>query len=198
MKSQFLSKKILSIIVSVVVVGGLALFAQNTLEHNSSTKSIEVSSSINKYTLDELTEQSKYIVVGKVESITPTQPITYDDLSITLVYTDVLINVERDLSGKLKDKQISIRTIGGESENLKVKADEEPQFSIGEKVLLFVSDKESNQILGDHYYVAGALQGKYKLANGKAYGVEYRDGIDEVEFTSKVEKMKTSKTNSTP
>ncbi|MEM2923778.1 MAG: hypothetical protein QW560_05140 [Candidatus Nitrosocaldus sp.] len=62
-----------------------------------------------------------------------------------------------------------------------------PEFSIVERVLLFIADKEPNTIWGDNYYLAGMKLGKYSLVDGKAYGPEYPEGIDENTSIAKIQ-----------
>jgi hypothetical protein len=128
--------------------------------------------------------------VGTVTG-SPTQSISTDEEhSVTRIFSDVTITVEEDLK-KNAQNTITVRTIGGQmtierpdgkQEIVTVVSDTYPVFTPGERVIVFINDKEPHTVWGDNYYIAGAKLGKYELKGGKAYGSEYENGINETEL----------------
>lgn len=83
---------------------------------------------------------------------------------------------------------MTIERPDGKTETVTVVSDTYPVFTPGERVVVFINDKELHTIWGDNYYVAGAKLGKYKLREGKAYGTEHPSGVDEIEFKEQIKK----------
>ena len=147
-----------------------------------------IDGSMPNYSLDTLAKVAEYAIIGKVVKITPTVVETHT--MPPAVYSDVLVEVERDLNDKYQDKTISVRIQGGEKDGVKTTADLNPKFAIGERVFFFVPEKDSASIWGDNYYVAGLYQGKYSLVDGKANRDIYEDSIHQTELFSKVQQIR--------
>lgn len=173
------------------------MMAFSGIQPNSDITYVEVDGELPPFTVDDLSQRAKHIVIGKVVSITPTDKVSGEALQASPIYSDVVIDVQNDLTNQFKDKQISIRIIGGQIGKTVVQSEHSPEFTVGENVLVFVSDKEPHTIWGDNYYVAGLELGKYKLENGKAFGVEHSDGINEEVFISKIQNAR-AKIGTTP
>jgi hypothetical protein len=142
------------------------------------------------FTVEDLAKQSKYIVIGKVADI---KPVLSDDKAISsdgldAFLFDVTMYVERDLTGKYNGDTITFRIMDDRNSQAFSKSLEDPQkFVIGERDLVFLSDKEPSSMWGDSYYVTGTVLGKYTLVGGMAYGAEYPDGIEIPKFLEKVQ-----------
>lgn len=197
MKKQYLftitSSIIVMTVVSVFAITGIGFNDSNILPE--SKKIITLDGKLPSFTVDDLTTRSKYLIIGTVTNIVSTDPVVDELHTVTKIYSDVTVSVEKDLSGQYSDKQITVRIQGGESNTTRVISEIDPQFSVGQRVLLFVADKEPDTVWGDHYYVAGLKLGKYDLANGKAIGPEYPNGIDELQFISKIKQIKNAIVN---
>ncbi len=140
------------------------------------------------FTVDELSKLSRFIIIGTVMDVKPTisdeKAALSDDLD-ALLY-DVTMSVEKDLTNQYKNDTIKFRIMGNRDLGSYSKAVEDSQeFTAGERVLVFLADKEPKSIWGDNYYVTGITIGKYTLDEGRAYGVHY-DGILEDELISKI------------
>ncbi|MBI5145781.1 MAG: hypothetical protein HZA84_01010, partial [Thaumarchaeota archaeon] len=143
------------------------------------------------YTAEDLAKLSKYIIIGKVIDIKPTIPdekaIQLDNLSVFLY--DVSIKVEDELKDQYTDDTIKFRIMSDRNIGFLSKSIEDSQkFQIGERVLVFLADKEPESVWGDSYYVAGVTMGKYVLVDGMAYGTDYANGINISELLVKIQK----------
>lgn len=143
------------------------------------------------FTVADLSKRSGYLIIGTVESINP-DPKTYEFDQLKYAFTDVVINVERDLTGKYVGDQISIRLMGGETDEIRMISDMDAEFAVGERVMVFVNEKEPHTVWGDNYYVSGLKLGKYSLVDGKAVGPETPNGMDEAQFIAKIQKARTA------
>lgn len=187
------NKKIASI-AAVTVAGIVAVvMSLNGLQSGSDITYVEVDGELPPFTVDDLSKGAKYVVIGKVISITPTDKVSEEASKTSPIYSDVVIGVQRDLTNQFQDKQISVRIMGGQIGNTVVQAEHTPEFTIGEDVLVFVADKAPHTVWGDNYYVAGLELGKYRLANGNAFGIEHPDGINEEAFISKIQNARIAK-----
>jgi len=119
-------------------------------------------SSMPDYPLDFLAQVSPFAIKGTVDDVV-FLPLHYDEVGIGNALTAIVINVEKDFNEKYTNDTITVVIQGGETDTTKYVSDSSPEFAIGEKVFVFVADKEPESIFGDNYYVAGLEQGKFNL-----------------------------------
>jgi len=178
----------------------LAIFAisttiivNNTNENNIESQKIvtTIHGSMPNYTLEMLAAGTEYAIIGEVQKIKPV--IVETHTMGPLVYSDVLVKVEKDLNKKYSDRKITVRIQGGELGDRKTISDSMPTFKIGERVMFFVPEKEPDSIWGDNYYVAGFYQGKYSLSDGHATRNVVNDQVDEKELISQIKQIRDSK-----
>ena len=189
MKNKYKITSFAAIIIAFTIVS-------TTLVNTNTSSQIEVNEeyltkvdgSMPNYSLDFLAKVAEYAIIGKVVKITPT--IVETHTMPPLVYSDVLVEVERDLIEKYQEKTISVRIQGGEKDNIKTISDLNPRFVVGEHVFFFIPEKDSASIWGDNYYVAGLYQGKYSLVDDKANRDIYEDSIPQTELFSKVQQIR--------
>lgn len=182
------SKKAISVAImaTIAIVAVVVAISTNAFTQPPSKKVVYVTGELPSLTVDDLAKKAKFIIVGTVAG-SSAPIVSIDEVSTTTkAYTDVTINVEKDLKNQYTGNQISIRLQGGETDTVKVISENDPAFTAGERVLVFVNDKEPNTVWGDNYYTAGMTLGKYSLVNGKAVGPEYPNGIDETTFIAKI------------
>lgn len=182
------SKKVISaaIIAAVAVAVTAAISANVFTPFTTGKKVVYVTGELPQLTVDDLAKKAKFIIIGTVAS-SSAPIVSVDEVhTTTKAYTDVTINVEKDLKSQYTGNQISLRLQGGETDTVKVISENDPTFTAGERVLVFVNDKEPNTVWGDNYYTAGMMLGKYSLVNGKAIGPEYPNGIDEATFITRI------------
>lgn len=159
---------------------------------------IPISSSIEKCTHEDLNNYSDVIVIGTVSEILPGKWNTIDgnrpDKANSefnqgdLIYTDIIINVDKYLKNPLPSKEIVVRVIGGTVGNDTVTSDVEPNFKPDEKVLLYLAKDISpiTNIGQEHFLVTGSLQGKYTLTDDrKAIRPDENTTLDELASTIK-------------
>ncbi len=92
------------------------------------------------------------------------------------MFNDITLDVEQELTNTYNDKQITFRThgnyiVGIEADTISSKV------NVGDRLLVFLADKEPDSIWGDNYHVMGLTDGIFKIVDGKVYGKKYPDGI---------------------
>lgn len=184
------------IAVSIIAIIGVAVLTMNSqttlVPEKLEKKTIVADGILQPFSVDDLAKRSQYQIIGQVESITPTSAMTDEKHSVTRVFSDVVIKVEKDLSGRYTNDKISVRIMGGETNTIKMISEMDAEFSVGERVLVFVADKEPKSIWGNNYYIAGLKLGTYDLVDGKAIGPEYPRGIKENQLITKIQQAKTN------
>lgn len=147
------------------------------------------------YTHKELSRHSDTIVIGTVKEILPSRWNTKDgkqpnktitELNPTdeLIYTDIIINVDKYLKNPLASQEVIVRVINGTVRNFSMTSDAEPKFERGEKVLLYLS-KDTNpstkNIGPEHFIVTNFFRGKFTLTDdGKAIGTDENTTLDDL------------------
>ncbi len=163
-----MKKIILSIsLFAILSIGitGIALFV-------SKEKEVRLNLLVADKDIPALTEDSVAIVSGNVKEILPSR-LGIDKFGDKIVFTDYVITVDNIIKGNI-DKEIKIRTIGGsvgEGRNkFSVFTEDEPEFNIGERVLVFLSKNSGGffDLPAGYYAVAGRFQGKYQIADNEA------------------------------
>ena len=155
----------------------------------------EIKGSMDNYTLEELASGTKYAIIGKVKQVTPVivEKNADEHRKYKTIFSDVKIQVEKDLNNLYSEDIISVRIQGGQIGNLKTVAELNPTFKVNERVLFFVADKEPNSIWGDNYYVAGLHLGKYSLSDGDANREKVNDKQTERDLVSKIQTIRGNK-----
>jgi hypothetical protein len=97
----------------------------------------QVSGLLVPYTLDDLTLHSDAIVIGRVTDILPAKRgVLPGDISI--IYTDVIVQVDRYLYGEPKSERIAIQVWGGRIGDTAMVAEDEAVFTVGEDIVVFL------------------------------------------------------------
>ena len=150
-----------------------------------------VSGSFPAFTLDELITHSDTIVLGKVADILPARK-GKDPRGIRpeIIYQDVIVQTGRYLYGTPESEFVSIRVLGGKVGDTYFISDADPEFTVGEEVLLFlyVPPKEFIEMVPEGidphsiYKVTASIPGKYEFKDDIAtsYKGETTD-ISEIE-----------------
>ncbi len=167
-------KRILLIWISVITIGvivtGITVtYITSYMLQDVHTEAENIESYIPGYmgdgyfTLDNMSRFARYIVIGTVVDET-TNPYNVRD-KIEEYHSGITVNIDTDLTGMYNDKMIHFV---GPSTNW-VKA--------GDKILVFLADKEPNSVWGDNYYIIGGLYGLFKVIDSKVYGEILPDGL---------------------
>ncbi len=181
-------KKQNSIIFSLIAVAIIStgVLATQNLE---TKETFRIGASLPDFPLEVLAENTPFAIKGTVIELIQI-PID-ENAFVKDVYTDVVIAVKEDLSGKYTEDTITVRIQGGETETAKYVYDGSPEFTLGEKVLILVADKEPESIFGDNYYVAGWQHGKYNLdQEGEAKNKDSDRDMSEKSLEDKIKKAK--------
>lgn len=143
-------------------------------------RTIGMSGSLEEYSYDDLNNHADTVIIGKVKEILPPKWNTGQiNKSSTekikrgeLIYTDIIISVDKYLKNPLSSNEVTVRVVGGTIGNITMTSDIEPNFKPGEEVLLYLSNDTypyTKDIDSEHFVVTGHVQGKFKLTDdGKA------------------------------
>jgi hypothetical protein len=197
--------------VSLIMLGALALSGSqdgikqvnsplqenNKLTNNNMPLYSEASASLVPLNSEELSNNSYTILIGTVKEINPSKwnsvdgkrPNGIDSFSMEhLIYTDIIISVDKYLKNPLSSKEVTVRVDGGTVGNDTYEAMYEPSFNSNEKVLLYLTKDATNRtknISPEHYRVTGCMQGKFTLThNGEA--VRPGENFSQNELLSKI------------
>jgi len=130
----------------------------------------------------ELGERADIALIGSVKEILPSKWNTVDGRKPNkavsefgpgdVIYTDVVISVDRYVKNPLPTRDVTVRVLGGTVGEDSMKAEDEPSFTPGERVMLFLGkdDAPATKDIGmEHLVVTGLFQGKFTLTDdGKA------------------------------
>lgn len=140
-------------IASILVAGAvLGIFVANinTNEEMGHASLIQVD-------LEDQITKSEYAVIGTVKEVREPYPVKSE--YAPRYFGDVIITVEEDLLGNIGEKEITVRTHAN--------IEEEADFNVGERALLFLVKSSADNIEGEGVYVvSGMYQGKFEITNG--------------------------------
>ncbi len=151
----------------------------------------EADALIESMSLEDLAKEAEFVVIGEVTEISPLVPgylLPFTD-GYDRFQFDVTLSVENDLDGKYGQDIIVFRIMDSR-EDFGMYTEDEQNFEIGERVLVFIGEKEPDSIMGDAYLVYGVTQGKYLLQDGIVYGTDFPEGIGEDELISKIKNIR--------
>ncbi len=135
------------------------------------------------WTLDELLAGANAIFIGKVVELLPAEKLELP--TRTIIYTDVIIEVERYLYSDQQARRVCVRVEEGRVGNMVMINAEEPAFVLGESCFLTLYRPPYECIPPDgfssseYFVVAGCKMGKYDLK-----------GLDLVGFDGKKVQLK--------
>ena len=193
---------IVSIMVLVIVTGCIDEEKKNTdigTPTPEKTPVTVISSSpegiMEKFNLQKLESMSDSIVVGKVTEVfqskwnTPDGKKPANNLTSNIIYTDVNINVFEYIRDPLDATAIKVRVLGGIVGQDAMNMEDQPSYSPGETVLLFLKndDDPRTRDIGDkHFVTAGLAQGKISiLENNEIIIGDEKMSLDDVKVRIK-------------
>ncbi|MEM4612227.1 MAG: hypothetical protein QXS95_05745, partial [Candidatus Nitrosocaldus sp.] len=134
-----------------------------------------------QYPLDYIARISQYILIGKVQGIGKLEERLTPNMTMDI--DRATLEVEQDLTGNYKEKEIFFRTFPGRLTGVMP----------NDTILVFIrkSGGEPLNPFGTDYYIVGK-PGIYKIVDGKAYGY-YHDGIELEELIRFIEKARSER-----
>ncbi len=182
-----------SIVVAVVVVASITLSVNysSTDLSTSDSSGTAVFGLLDPWSIQDVSDNSLYIVKGTVKDLI----VTVDEKGERfgdkpIVFTDAVIAIEEEFTGKYSGKEITVRTVGGQTSEHKTTSHIHAGFEPNEQVVVFIGYEPESE-MGDNYFPMGHIMGKYQLKNGKAFGYDYKDGFNQEQFLSDVRQMNT-------
>lgn len=145
---------------------------------------------------DEVIDEAKYAIIGKVAKLQPMRIEMPDDNDQDEVHTIVTLKVKEDLFDNYPLKKIQFRVQGGEASGLRMIAEDGPAFQKGEVVLVFLGMGEEQEYpFGDELYLIAGEQGvfDYLEINEKIQDRFLNKEYDQKDLIKMVKKEKGSK-----
>ena len=118
------------------------------------TAGMATATSVQKFSIKDLSTKSNAIVRATVESAVSEQDATSRE-----IYTYVTLRVVEPVKGATKDQILTIRQLGGEVGTLASIVPGMPSFKATEEVVVFLTEKDHS----GHSWVMGLQQGKYSI-----------------------------------
>ena len=118
-----------------------------------------------------MAQQADVIVIGKIAKFKSAW-----DKNHQQIYTKITLTVDEVLKGDLKKRRLTVTQLGGVVDDIESWIDGNPQFTEGEKVLLFLARHENGSLRVLHLY-----QGKFSIFTDPDTGAElaYREAHPE-------------------
>lgn len=124
--------------------------------------------------LNDLVLHSGTIIIGTVTDILPAKRGVLPG-EIPIIYTDVILEVDRYLYGEPESERIAIQVWGGRIGNIVMLSFDEVEFTLGEHIVVFLFRPPYEVVSPDgidalsYYRVSCACQGKFAYRCGIAY-----------------------------
>ncbi len=121
---------------------------------------------------EELTVLSDIVVEGVVQDME-----SRFDPGRQFIYTYVTLSIQQLLKGRFDGETIVLEELGGDANGYRARVDCSPEFTIGERVIVFLEVKNE-----DYYRAHGMCQGKFSVVVDPASGQEIvvrQEGVDE-------------------
>ena len=139
---------------------------------------------LDPWSIQDVSDNSQYVIKGTIVDIIVSVDENSEEFgNKPIVFTDAVIAIEEEFTGEYLDNKITVRTVGGKTDEYWTSSAIHPEFKLDENVVLFVGYEPDSE-MGDNYFVIGHRLGKYQLEDGKASGHEYKNGLDERQFLS--------------
>lgn len=176
-------------LIVVTAVSGIAaymLIAQPTLIRSNTSSMLEL------LPLDKLVEHSKIIVVGEIVEQKPSVKDTVENADVQIAYTEYIIKVERYLLNNSEYEEgdtLIFKNLGGKVGIEEFIVEDSPEFKVGDRVLLLLTD-EWDDFLKGSWNVVGWRQGAYTIKDGIAYNQFYKErSMPEDELVKTIEEI---------
>ncbi len=112
---------------------------------------------------DQLWEESDTVVLGTVTGI------THHGMLTGMIYRIVTFSVERFYKNPVDAETLFIRVEGGELGDRGVWVEDQPEFSVGERTLVFLAETDQTHEGETVYRVYGLFQGKFTVEGDVAH-----------------------------
>ncbi|MEM4285828.1 MAG: hypothetical protein QXS98_07575 [Candidatus Nitrosocaldus sp.] len=176
-------------LIVVTAVSGIAaymLIAQPTLIRSNTSSMLEL------LPLDKLVEHSKIIVVGEIVEQKPSVKDTVENADVQIAYTEYILKVERYLLNNSEYEEgdtLIFKNLGGKVGIEEFIVEDSPEFKVGDRVLLLLTD-EWDDFLKGSWNVVGWRQGAYTIKDGIAYNQFYKErSMPEDELVKTIEEI---------
>jgi hypothetical protein len=148
--------------------------------------------------MPELVQHSESVAIGQVLGLAAVGSGRIPGIDLEVPFTDVRIAIDEYITNDLKLSEINVRTLGGLAENGGVDVPDEPRFSPGERVVVFMSKDTGNlfELPDDTFTVEGLTRGKYSVIheNDRDFAVAAQDHST-IELKSLVKEIHDAKFN---
>ena len=95
-----------------------------------------------------LTAHARVIVIGRVTDIS-----SHWDTRQAQILTDITVRLDEILKGAAPGAEVTIRQLGGRVGDIESRVEGSPEFSVGERVLLFLTTRRDGTLRVAHLYL---------------------------------------------
>ncbi|MCI4626877.1 MAG: hypothetical protein L3V56_13105 [Candidatus Magnetoovum sp. WYHC-5] len=116
---------------------------------------------------EDMTMEAQIVIIGTAQQVEPKWTVNQG-----AIYTEVQVNVEEVIKGKLDTDTVVVTYLGGEIGDLGFRVSDTPTIEKGENILLFLKPDTNNQnvrstTIKNTFQIVGSAQGKYSIDNRK-------------------------------
>lgn len=115
------------------------------------------------FSLESMSRYARYVVIGTISDTTRYSYQVRDN--IEEYHGGITLDIDAELTGMYNGT--SIYFVGPSTNWVKA----------GDKILVFLADKEPDSVWGNDYYIIGGLYGLFKIIDGKVYGEVLPTGL---------------------
>lgn len=178
-----------SVAIAIVAISSITLSENmaSTVSSNSVEHGVAIHGLLDPWSVQDA-DNSLYIVKGTVKELKVTvdeEGKRFGDKPV--VFTDAVIAIDEEFTGKYEGKEITVRTVGGQLSDYNTVSGVHAKFVQNEQVIVFIGYEPESE-MGDNYFPMGHVMGKYELKDGLAIGKDYPEGLPEAQFISNIRK----------
>lgn len=159
-------------LVAIVISGGF-LGVRYIKDMTAPVKGAKLAFLVQEKSVNELSKEAHRIAVVTVKDVLPGQLSTKKVNGRDLIYTDVVLHVEKMLKGtSLNEMNLRLPggTIGSGEDQFTLTVEDIPSVNVGDRLLVFLGKGTDGlfDLPDSSYTIYGGFQGVYKIENDQA------------------------------
>jgi len=184
-----MKKKSLSLVAISVVA--IAMVGFISMDFSPETKSTEMNVLMKAQTPFDLAEQADYVIEGTVIDMKVVLVDMPKERDADRIFTEVTLSVDADIMNNYGEDTITFAIFGGQVGELTFSANVSPEFTIGEKVLVYIGENKENYTYQGRNYVLGHSQGVLEIKDNGTLVDKFRETVYDKELViSKSQQIK--------
>ena len=174
--------KLISVLVIGVIISGVMTIMIPT-QHDGVVTNIQ--ESIVEWTDQELIDNSPYVIKGEIKDM---KPVLYTKGDQSVVFTELIVNVDEVLKGEIHEDIIKVKVLGGQiDEHLTVASNNRDYHKADNLIIFLDKETEEDSFFGnEHYHIVTRANGVYEIVNGIAQHDDPRKTQPEKDLKEKI------------